>query len=203
MLLGFVLGTLFLVAYKHKGLWDAMGLSWATGLETGFWFTLFYCLYPLLSVVLFMMFNRQRPARDIFSRFTWDQNLGCLGLLTLGVFYLFNHLTPTVFTYFKNDHGLARWPTHWFSHKPVIAMGWVSQLILVAAIALLLTFIVPYLFPAVPKNRSSAQRAGKKNLKALKNPFGLWLGTSTGQLAKLSHKTGMAKGLSIALSVED
>ena len=196
MILGFVLGTLFLVAYKHKGLWDAMGLSWATGLETGFWFTLFYCLYPLLSVVLFMIFNRQRPARDIFSRFTWDQNVGCLGLLTFGVFYLFNHLMPTVSAYSKNHI----WPTHWLSTKPYIAMEWYSQLILVAAIALLLTFVIPYLFPAVPKNRSVAQGDKKK---ASENPFGLWLGTSTGQLAKLSHKTGMANGLSIALSLED
>lgn len=196
MILGFVLGTLFLVAYKHKGLWDAMGLAWATGLETGFWFTLFYCLYPLLSVVLFMIFNRQRPARDIFSRFTWDQNLGCLGLLTFGILYLLNHLTPTVSAYSKNHH----WPTNWLSHKPYIAMEWYSQLILVAAIALLLTFIIPYLFPAVPKNRSVTQGDKKK---ASENPFGLWLGTSTGQLAKLSHKTGMANDLSIALSLED
>ena len=199
MLLGFVLGTLFFVAYKHKGLWDAMGLAWAIALETGFWFTLFYCLYPLLSIVMFMIFNRQRPARDIFSRFTWDQNLGCLGLITLGVFYLFNHLTPTVLTYFKNDHGLARWPTHWLSTKPYIEMEWYSQLILVAAIAVLLTFIVPYFFPAVPKNRSVTLVSKK----ALKEAFGLFLGKTTGRLARLSHKTGIAEGLSIALTLED
>ncbi len=197
MILGFVLGTLFFVTYKHKGLWDAMGFAWATGLETGFWFTLFYCFYPLLSVIIFVVFNRQRPARDILSRFTWDQNLGCLGLITFCIFYLFNHLTPTLLTIFKNHH----LPTHWLSTKPYIAIGWVSQLILVAAIAVLLTFIAPYFFPAVPKSRSVTKGASQK--KETANAFGLWLGKTTGRLASLSHKTGLAKGLSIALNLED
>lgn len=191
-LLGFIGATIFFMSHKHKGLWDAMGVSWGFGLESGFFVTLFYFIYPLLLVVIFMLFNYRRPTRDFLERFTWDQSIGCLALITFGIFYLFNHLTPTILVSLQTSH----WPTHWLSTKPYIALPWYTQGVLVIVIAIILTFLVPFLFPETVKNKSLS-------LSKIKTNFGLWLGKSTGRLARLWHKTGMAGNLNIALSIED
>jgi hypothetical protein len=196
--LGFVSMTILEMSYQQQTLWNAMGFSWSVGLEAGVAVALFYCLYPLLCVVTIMLWRRQRPTRDIFEKFTWDQNFGCLILITSGVFYLFNHLTPTIVASLHNQH----WPAHWLSHKPYIAMHWLTQLIVVAVIAFALALIMPSLFPDGTKDRASSLKNTSRN-KRTRTPFGLWLGYSTGRLARLWHKTGIAAKLSIVLNTED
>lgn len=196
--LGFVAATIFFISYQHKTLWNAMGSAWAIGLKSGFGLTLLYCLYPLLWLVTFMLRYQERPLRRFLEKFTWDQNLGCLGVITWGLFYLFNHLTPTLLAIINTQH----LPTPWLSHKPYLAMNGLTQGVVILVIAIGLAFIVPYFFPDSAKG-PPVERKKHSDKSGRKDAFGLWLGQSTGRLANLWHKTGIAANLNITLNTEE
>jgi len=190
VLLSWVLLTTFFMAYHHKTLWASLGISWGTSLECGLAVTLFYFIYPVL-VVLFSLFkNRRLPGREILHHFHDDQILGCVSLIVFSLFYLGNHLYPSVMMVFVSHH----LPLHWMSSKPPIGLWW--EIIFSLVIAIVLLVIIPRFYPTAIK----VKPAKKKDESA---PFGLWLGLSTGDLSRLSHRTGIFERLNIVLNTED
>lgn len=72
--------------------------------------TLYYLL-PILRVLGFTLWHRQRPPRHIFNQFSGGQKCACLALIAFGLVYLFNHVYPKI-DYYLNTHHV---PHHWFS----------------------------------------------------------------------------------------
>lgn len=195
-ILTLLLATIFFMSYEHQPLGNALSLSWPLSLKAGMFITFAYFIIPLLWLIGSMMLHQKRPSRDFLNLFRWDQNLGCLVFITGGIFYLVNHLIPTI-VYGFNTH---QWPMHWLSKKPYLALDWITQLVLISVMAIALVFVVPYLFPEVAKGK----RYGIKNTRDKQNtPFGLWMGQSTGRLARLSHRTSMVAKGNVTLTTED
>ena len=191
----FVIAAIFFAWFKHFGFVASTGEGLHIALILGFFVTLIYYLFPILRMIAFMIWHRRRPPRNLLRQFSLDQKMASLLLIAYWIFYLFNHLYPSA--RWSVQHG--RLPAHIFSSQPLVFIGW-HITIIVIVLAGLLGMIFPRLLPI--KLRS--QTATKNNQKEKnEHHFGLWLGRSTGHLARLWHGTGMSANIDVTLGLKE
>jgi hypothetical protein len=177
----------------------AFGSGMGEGIRAGLIVTIAYYLLPLLRVVVFILRHGQRPPRAILYRFSNGQKLVSLVAIAFSLFYLFNHLYPSLTTFLHT----YRLSAPGFRH-PYVTIGWHSAVI-IAGLSLILGFLIPLALPLELKPRKMRFKGGKRRDSALTptQPFGLWLGRSTGQLSRRWHQSGLQENLEVVLSAEE
>lgn len=199
-LLTFIASTLTLLAMQKIALFDAAYQGLICGVIVGLSVSLFYYLLPILRVLGFILWHRQRPSRQILENFTDGQKFVCLTLMAVGLVTLFNHTFPTALFVLRHH----RWPNQWMSTTSYITT-WSHIGFAGIGVTVGLAFLVPFLLPKELKPRTkrfkdlTSDNAGSGGAK----PFGLWLGRSTGRLARLWHRAGLAPRYEIVLSTKD
>lgn len=187
--------TIFIWIDKENAF--SLALKWA--IYFGFWAALLYYVAPILVIIIFTISQRRLPARTIFEEFSVGQKFACCGLISAVLIYLLNHL----FSYI------------WQALTLQIKASW-NEVYLVSfwkilTVWLLTTGLLSKLIPLFLPLTSQLQLA-KKPFKGPTSPdsqpsheipFGLWLGRSTGTLAKLWHKAGLAPRINVVLNEED
>jgi hypothetical protein len=199
-LLVFIGDTIALLWLKNLDFFAAIDRAAGIGIISGLAVALLYYLLPILRVLGFTLWHKQRPPRHIFNQFSGGQKFVCLALIAFGLVYLFNHVYPAI-EYYLRTHRL---PRHWFSHHSYVTAWWPIAVI-VLALTIVLGFLVPLLFPRElrpRKTRFKGARSDDLGSSAI-SPFALWVGRSTGRLASLWHQAGIAANLDIALTTED
>lgn len=195
----FVIAAIFFAWFKHFGFVAATGEGLHIALILGFYVTIIYYLFPILKMFAFMIWHRRRPPRSLLSQFSLDQKIASLLLISYWIFYLFNHLYPSVQWSLQHD----RLPIHIFSSHPFVSIGW-HIAVIVIVLAGLLGVIFPRLLPITSNASLTSTKPKKGNRKEKNEPiFGLWVGRSTGHLARLWHGTGMSANIEVTLELKD
>jgi len=199
-LLVFIAATITLMLAKNASLFSAADQALGYGIIIGLIMALLYYLLPILQVLSFMVWHQHRPPRHNLTHFSGGQKFVSLALIAFGLFYLFNHLYPSIHYALRSHHQ----PYHWFSHQAFITVWW-HIAIIVLGVTIVLGFLVPYLFPRELKPRKTRFKGARSDVlgSSATLPFGLWLGRSTGRLARLWHQAGIAANLDIVLTTED
>lgn len=199
-LLVFIAATITRMLADNASLSSAADQALGYGIIIGFIMALLYYLLPLLHVLSFMVRHQHRPPRHSLTRFSAGQKFISLALIALGLFYGFNHLYPSIRYALQSHHR----PYHGLSHHAFMAVWWHSALA-VLGITLVLAVLAPLLFPKELKPRPKRFKGPQSddNTSRASYPFGLWLGRSTGHLARLWHRAGLAPHQDIVLSTDD
>ncbi|MCP4278795.1 MAG: hypothetical protein GY776_02170 [Alteromonas sp.] len=179
---------------------DALDRVGPYALIAGLGMALLYYLHPMLWVVGFMLWKRQRPPRYILATFSRGQKFVCLGLIAIGLVMLFNQGYPRIVYVLRHHH----WPHQGNHFLPLVTVWWHIGVIGIA-VTVILAFSVPWLLPQELKPRQKRFKGSRSDdlERGATDPFGLWLGRSTGLLARLWHRTGLAPDQPIVLDMED
>lgn len=162
--------------------------------------TLYYA-WPIFFGLGWLVRHRQRPSHEVFKRFSKGQRLACLLLMALALFVPYHHRYLATVSAWYAHHGPLPWviATHPFLLDAGYSAGMVALLAGVLAIIL---------WGVLPREAPLPQRPFKRPSRRVLAPppilpFGLWLGRSTGLLARRWHQAGLAPNLDLVLTLEE
>lgn len=183
------IGLWIIFSWTHpKGFFYALNV----GITTGALAALLYYVYPVFTSFFFMIKHRQLPSRDFLNRYSTGQQFASAQVVGLGLVTAFNHVAGIILSYKKGDFYLRSFYFHSWWHMMVISF----------ITGLAVWILAGKLLPETSRAKSKA--AKKVNVSEEDPlPFGLWVGSSTGYLSHLWHRTGLAANQNITLSLED
>lgn len=180
-------------------------------------------LLPFVKIAWMALRHWQRPDFSLLRYFSFAEQVTAIGTLAFLLTVCLQELLPRWLAIWQNKLApalsavfplLKKWSnpkvviTHPHLHHVVQAhpIHWTFQQFI--EIWLLLTALVGVIMYGLARQKTIAKPSQRFNRnKALKQvqqlPLGLWLGTSTGYLASLSHEAGIAPQQQIALFNED
>jgi hypothetical protein len=170
-LLVFIRYTIALLWFKNLDFFAAINRAADIGIMSGLAVALLYYLLPILCVLGFTLWHRQRPPRHIFNQFSVGQKFVCLALIAFGLVYLFNHVYPEIEYYLRTHH----LPRQWLSHRSYVTVWW-HIAVIVLGVTIVLGFLMPYLFPIELKPRKTRFKGARSNdlgSSTIWAPFGL------------------------------
>ena len=204
-ILGFGSNLIILPWINHQNILNGLDVALNFSFQAGIASAILYYLWPILQVLGWTIWHRQRPNRSFIDHFSVGQKFISLTLISWGLVYLFNHAYPILIDILQN----GEWPG---IDSTYIQQTW-HFIIIVMALTPILALLLPKLFPREQiKKQKKTKRKRNKLLKSPKtddltqkaiSPFGLWLGRSTGLLSRLWHQSGLASHLDIVLSLEE
>ncbi len=157
-LLVFIGYTIALLWLKNVDLFAAINRAAGMGIMSGLAVTTLYYLLPILRMLGFTLWHRQRPPRNIFNQFSAGQKLGCLALIAFSLVNLFNHIYPKIEYYLRTHH----LPHHGLSHRSYVTVWWhIAGIVL--GVTIVLGVVMPYLFPRELKPRKTRFKGAKSN----------------------------------------
>jgi hypothetical protein len=166
------------------------------GIEAGIVTAAIYYVLPIIYVISFIIWNRQRPTLNHFAQFSNGQMFICLFILSLLLFSIFNYAFPIILYPFQTHD-----PETSFKITPFVNIWWHISVIC-TIMALLIKKALPFFLPE-KTNIKSRKKIKKEKLLTDDTPYGIYLGRSTGALAKLWHKSAIASDYDVTLSSED
>lgn len=177
---------------KGAGMAFLYGLN--MGLMVGSMTVLVYYVYPFFHTLALMLKHKKIPGREMLAPYSTAQRMGSCILLTLVVLYILNHGIGIVLSFFRLHPSMTS--TYMStSHYIFVSLG----------LAIGLNVLLPRILPKEPKQLGKKEKniAKTPSITPENAPFGLWVGRSTGHLAQLWHRTGLATNQEMTLSTED
>ena len=176
----------------HKVLVAAGALNYA--LSVGIWVALLYYAYPVFAVLFKMVKHRQWPSKVILSQYSTAQIYVSFIVFSLAVCFLLNSAAGIILSLLQ---GHFSWDSRYIP-------SWWTYSVISLSTGVVLGFVLPKVLPYETQSRASKKRESTPAVVDTSNiPFGLWVGRSTGHLSQLWHRTGLAGGQDISLSLED
>ena len=138
-----------------------------------------------------MIKQRQIPRREVLEAYSTAQRIGSCILLTFVALYILNPSIGIVLSLFRLHPSITS--TYMStSHYIFVSLG----------LGIGLNYLLPRILPKEPKQLGKKEEAiaPTPSITHENAPFGLWVGRSTGHLAQLWHRTGLAVNQEITLS---
>jgi type IV secretory pathway TraG/TraD family ATPase VirD4 len=176
----------------HKVLVGFTALEY--GMNFGIWAILLYYAHPVFVVLFKMIKHGQWPSKVILSQYSTAQIYVSCIVFSLIACFLLNSAAGIIINLL---HGPFSWGSRYIP-------SWWTYSVISVSMGIVLGFALPKILPYETQSRASKKRKSTPVAVDTSNiPFGLWVGRSTGYLADLWHRTGVAAGQDISLSLED
>lgn len=185
------------IIFSWVGVKNSFTLAADRGLQIGMFSMALYYISPIVYSGYFMIKHKQLPTRSMFKNLSNEQKIVLCGIFGFALVYLFNYTVEILIVLAHNNSILLT-----ILESIYVTSVW-HNVVISFVVGLCLYVIGPLLLPKKIKVRKKKNAQNGDQAQSINFPFRLWIGRSTGYLSQLWHRTGLAEGQDITLSLED